>query len=169
MREPSLRPERSASANSATSAFFLRSVFYLKGVFCQPEARQKYIISLAMPSCILFQLSRKRIAEVPVNAVKPTDIHRFCIQREHLSRLIIVMALSMEQNSNYFVMSMPCRMNRLFTIWVNGKSSYIQYLCRIVKIEHLYYACNLNVDISIDCVFKKSVLLGDTTSSTKLR
>ena len=37
MREPSLRPERSASANSATPAFFLRSVFYLKGVFCQPK------------------------------------------------------------------------------------------------------------------------------------
>jgi hypothetical protein len=37
MREPSLRPERSASANSATSAFFVRTEFYLKDVFCQPE------------------------------------------------------------------------------------------------------------------------------------
>ena len=37
MREPSLRPERSASANSATSAFFMRTKFYPKGVFCQPE------------------------------------------------------------------------------------------------------------------------------------
>ena len=37
MREPSLRPERSASANSATSAFFLRTEFYLKDYFCQPE------------------------------------------------------------------------------------------------------------------------------------
>jgi hypothetical protein len=37
MREPSLRPERSASANSATSAFFMRTEFYLKGAFCQPD------------------------------------------------------------------------------------------------------------------------------------
>src|SRR6185503_3266005 len=35
--EPSLRPERSASANSATSAYFLRTEFYLKDWFCQPE------------------------------------------------------------------------------------------------------------------------------------
>src|SRR5215207_10698445 len=37
MREPSLRPERSASANSATSAFFLRTEFYRKDCFCQPK------------------------------------------------------------------------------------------------------------------------------------
>ena len=39
MREPSLRPERSASANSATSAFFVRTEFYLKDWFCQPDRR----------------------------------------------------------------------------------------------------------------------------------
>ncbi len=37
MREPSLRPERSASANSATSAIVWRTEFYPKGRFCQPE------------------------------------------------------------------------------------------------------------------------------------
>ena len=86
MREPSLRPERSASANSATSAFFLRSVFYLKGEFCQPEVSQKYVISQAMPS--LFQILLKRMAELSVNAVKLSDI-----QSEYLSRLIIEMTL----------------------------------------------------------------------------
>ena len=35
MRLLSLRPERSASANSATSARFVRSEFYLKYLFCQ--------------------------------------------------------------------------------------------------------------------------------------
>ena len=39
MREPSLRPERSASANSATPAFFLRTEFYRKDRFCQPERK----------------------------------------------------------------------------------------------------------------------------------
>jgi hypothetical protein len=71
-------------------------------VFCQPEARQKYII----------------------RQVTPTDIHRFFLQSEYPSRLIIVTALWMEQNSKYFVMSMPRRTDRLFTIWVNSKSLY---------------------------------------------
>jgi hypothetical protein len=35
MRLLSLRPERSASANSATSAYGVRVVFYLKRDFCQ--------------------------------------------------------------------------------------------------------------------------------------
>jgi hypothetical protein len=48
-------------------------------------------------------------------AGKPANIHGFVIQSEYLSGLIIGMALWMEQNPNYFVMSMPCRTNRLFT------------------------------------------------------
>ena len=35
MNVSSLRPERSASANSATSAYAVRVVFYLKRLFCQ--------------------------------------------------------------------------------------------------------------------------------------
>ncbi len=49
MRLLSLRPERSASANSATSAFFCwRVVFYLKRLFCQ---RGAYRPDLA-PHCV---------------------------------------------------------------------------------------------------------------------
>ena len=39
MNVSSLRPERSASANSATSAYVVRVVFYLKRVFCQLAER----------------------------------------------------------------------------------------------------------------------------------
>ena len=39
MNVSSLRPERSASANSATSAYVVRVVFYLKRVFCQLAGR----------------------------------------------------------------------------------------------------------------------------------
>ena len=39
MKVSSLRPERGASANSATSAYVVRVVFYLKRVFCQLAGR----------------------------------------------------------------------------------------------------------------------------------
>ncbi len=54
MREPSLRPERSASANSATSAFFVRTEFYLKDWFCQPEVSLgEGFLKVGLFSCFL--------------------------------------------------------------------------------------------------------------------
>ena len=61
MSVSSLRPERSASANSATSACFVRIEFYLKGWFCQPKLifYRKYI--MISPLCnILWVNSYKK-------------------------------------------------------------------------------------------------------------